>query len=453
MREDRNMRRHLLFGTLASIALFAGACTAGGTSSNPPPTINPSASHPPVTLTAWTFFSNPEFKEFNSALSGFKQKYPWITVKTVPSKDQTAVLQAINSGTAPDVAQECCPDDSAKYCQTGAWQDLNPYIMQDGIDITKVVPPGALAYTGYKGKQCALPTLTDAYGLYYNTAMFQRAGITGPPKTYSELFADAKTLTQLNPDGSIKVAGFLPLQTGDYELANAVNGVYSGAQWYDASGKCQLATDPKFASDLQFMKQMTDWFGYDKLQRWFAKVGGENSEFSPSNAFEQGKLAMTFDGEWRVGFIQNDKSSVPYATAPFSVPDDSPQLYGAGQIGGTIIGIPRGSPHPAEAWLLVKYLALDTGAEVQLGQALHNVPTTFEAAKDPTLASDPHFKTFLDIFANPNSRYKQITPLALADVSLYDQFVDKYLAGGVPDLLTGLQGLARQIDKQQQLGT
>src|SRR5207247_3464532 len=100
----------------------------------------------------------------------------------------------------------------------------------------------------------------------------------------------------------------------------------------------------------------------------------------------------------------------------------------------------------------VKYLALDTQAEVQLAQALHNVPTTFASAKDPGLAADPHFKTFLDIFANPNSRYKQITPLGLTDTNLYDAFVDKYLAGKVSDLVGGLQGVATQIDNQNQIG-
>src|SRR6059036_1705989 len=193
------MRRHLFVGMVAPLAVLAAACTAGGgTSSSPPPPVDtsPSASHAPVNLTMWTFFSNPELKEFQTAVDSFQQQYPWITVNLIGGKDQTAVLQAINSGTAPDVAQECCPDDSAKYCASGAWQDLNPYIQADKLDITKIVPPGALAYTGYKGVQCSLPTLTDAYGLYYNTDLFEKAGITSPPKTYSELFADAKKLTQ-----------------------------------------------------------------------------------------------------------------------------------------------------------------------------------------------------------------------------------------------------------------
>jgi multiple sugar transport system substrate-binding protein len=446
------MRRHAWIAAIASLAVLAAACTAGGQGTKTVVTVNPSASHAPVTITLWTFFSNPEFKEFETAITGFEQKYPWITVKTVPSKDNVAILQAINSGTAPDVAMEGIPDDSAKYCSSNAWIDLNPYVRADHLDLETIVPRGALAYSGYRGVQCALPMLTDAYGLYYNTEMFRKAGISGPPKTYSELFADAKKLTKLAPDGSIEVAGFLPLATGDYELANFVNGIYSGAHWYDASGKSTLASDPGFAGMLTSLKQMTDWFGFTRLSRFFARAGGEDAEFNPSNAFENGKLAMMIDGEWRVGFVKNDGSNVPYATAPFPVADDHPELYGAGQIGGTLVGIPRGTAHTAEAWLLVKYLALDAGTQQGLAEQLHNVPTVQAALADPQLTQDPHFATFLKIFANPSSRYKEITPLGLADVTLYDQFVDRYLAGKVPDLHAGLQKVATAIDKQSQLG-
>jgi multiple sugar transport system substrate-binding protein len=444
----------VILGTVASVALLAGACTAGGGTPTPSttPTVNPTVSHAPVTITLWSFFTKPEINFLNAAITSFEQKYPWITVTSVPGKQDTDVLNAIHSGTAPDVGVIGVPDDSAEFCSSGAYVSLNPYVNADHINLKATVPSGPLTLTGYKGNQCMLPMLTDAYGLYYNTDMFAKAGITDPPKTYSELFADAKKLTQFNPDGSIKVAGFLPLATGDYELANFVNGVYSNAQWYGTDGKASLGTDPMFAELLQFTKSMTDWFGYDKLQRFFASNGGENTEFSPSNLFEHGKLAMDFDGEWRVAFIRDDKSKVPYATAPMAVADDQPQLYGVGQVGGTTIGIPRGSQHPAEAWLLVKYLALDVNAEKMLGEGLGNVPTVFGALSDPVLTNDPHFATFLKIVSNPNSRYKPITLIGTGDVTMYDQFVDKYLAGKMSDLRAGLQSTATQIDKQIELG-
>jgi multiple sugar transport system substrate-binding protein len=446
--------RQMFVAAVATIALMAGACTAGnpaGTSSSTTPTVN-ATQHAPLTLTIWTFFTNPELKQFKAALAPISQTYPWLTVKVVPGKQAEDVLRAINSGTAPDVAMECCPDDSAKYCSTGAWIDLNPYINADQMKMTDISPDGALRYTSYQGKQCALPMLTDAYGLYYNTDLFAKAGITSPPKTYSELLADAKRLTEYNADGSIKVAGFNMLPTG-YEISNFENGVWSGTEWYDSAGKSMIGSDPRWAQLFQFQKQMVDTFGYDKLQKWYASVGGADGEFSPSNAFETGKLAMSLDGEWRTNFIDNlDKANVKYHTAPFPVPDDHPELYGAGQIGGTIVGVPKGGAHAGEAWLVVKYLATNTQAESQLAEALGNVPTTFEALKDPNLTSNTNFDTFLKVFANPNSAYKPITPLGTGDVDILDQFVEKYIAGKVSDLSAGLKGVADQIDKQSSLG-
>jgi multiple sugar transport system substrate-binding protein len=445
------MRRDTALAGIAIVVLLATACTAGTGTTSAPSSINPSASHAPVTLTLWSFYTNPEFDKYQQVLDMFHQQYPWITVKHVGNKTPQNIQQAISSGTSPDVALEAGPDDSAKYCSSGAWVDLNPFIKADKINITSVVPPAALRYTRYQGKQCSLPALSDAYGLYYNTKMFQDAGIASPPKTYSELVADAKKLTVYNSDGSIKVAGFVPLNNF-YESAQLANGVWDGAQWYDSSGKSAFASDPKWAQLFEWQKSFIDGYGYDKLTKFYAQLGGPNSEWNAQQAFMKGKIAMALDGEWRTAFIKDFNSNVPYATAPFPVPDDRASDYGLGQIGGDIIGIPRGAPNSAEAWLLVKYLALDTQAEVKLATLLGNVPTTFESLKDPAVTADPNFAPFLDIFANPNSGYKQITPLGTTDTTLQGAFLSKYYAGNVSDLQAGLEQLASQIDKQSQLG-
>lgn len=445
------MRRRAVLAGIAAVMTVATACTAGTGTSSPPSIINPSASHAPVTLTLWSFYTGRELKQYNQVLDQFHQQFPWITVNHVGGKSPQDIVRAINSGTAPDATLEPGPDDVAKYCSSGAWVDLNPYLKAAGENASSIIPPSALKFTSYQGNQCALPVLSDAYGLYYNTQMFQKAGLSGPPKTFTEFSADAKKLTTFNPDGSIKVAGFVPLMEF-YENPALDQGALNGAQFYDSSGKAAFATDPRWTQLLQWQKSLVDWFGYAKLQKFFASLGGPDSEWTTQQAFESGKVAMTIDGEWRVAFIDGDKSKVPYATAPGPVADDQPSLYGAGQIGGDIIGIPRGSQHPNEAWSLVNWLATDTQAEVSLSQALKNVPTTFDSLKDPTLAAVPHFDTFLKIFANPNSTYKQITPLGLTDAQLWQDFVVKYLAGNIPNLQAGLKQVSSQIDKQSSLG-
>src|SRR5438128_10377007 len=110
----------------------------------------------------------------------FHQKYPWITVKSLPNLNDQKLIAAINSGTPPDVALSFSPDNIGEFCSSGAFVDLNPYIRQDKVALGQF-PKVGLAMGSYKGDQCALPALADSYGLYYNTDMFRKAGITSPP--------------------------------------------------------------------------------------------------------------------------------------------------------------------------------------------------------------------------------------------------------------------------------
>jgi multiple sugar transport system substrate-binding protein len=448
---------------VATVALLGAACTAGGgspsggSSSPLPPTINPSASHAPVTITLWTFFTGPELKQFKTGMKKVSDLYPWITVKIAGAKDvedNNDIKQAINSGTPPDVVISPFPQDVARFCDSGGWIDLNPFIEQERLDLSTIIPQAALSYTAYNGIQCSLPVLSDAYGLYYNVDMLKAKGYTKPPQTISELTDMAKKLTEFNPDGSLKVVGWMPLLETFYENQAINFGHAYGAQWYDSSGtKSALASDPAWGKMLTWQKSLVDWYGYDKLQRFFADLGGPDSEWSPAHAFETGKVAMNTDGEWRVAFIHDyDQVDINYGTAPFPVADDQSQLYGSGQIGGNTAGIPKGSEHPAEAWLVLKYLATDTQIMVLMANLLKNVPTTFDALADPGLASDPHFATFLQIFQNPNSSYKQITPIGDEDQTLFKNFISKWQAGKATDLQGGLEDVAQQIDQEAALG-
>ena len=63
------------------------------------------------------------------------------------------------------------------FCSSGAFRDLGPYIERDDIDLEQF-PETVISYTQFEGKQCTMPVLADAYGLYYNETMFAEAGVT-----------------------------------------------------------------------------------------------------------------------------------------------------------------------------------------------------------------------------------------------------------------------------------
>jgi multiple sugar transport system substrate-binding protein len=402
----------------------------------------------PVTLTAWVGWSasTHELKEFKRLVAEYDAKHPEVKVKVVGDIVDAKIIAAIRSGKVPDVVSTFTSSNVGTFCPTGAWIDLKPHLEKDNIDMASFTKT-PLYYTQYKGTRCALPLLADTFGLYYNKDLFKKAGITEPPKTMSELTADAKKLTQLNSDGSLKVVGFDPA-SGFYDGApNKVLrfGSLFGGKYTDGQGHSILSKDPAWAKELTWQKNLVDWYGYDKLVRFQAGLG---DEFSASNAFERGKLAMNEDGEWRVAFIKNEHPELNYGTAPMPVDDAHPELYGSGHVNGTIIGIPKGVKHEDEAWELVKYLTTDTHFLAEFSNAIRNVPTTLESAKSSEIDPDPHFAPFLKIISNPKSTTAPITEAGAAYQDLIQAFALKWQAGHVSDLQAGLANLDKQIDAQ-----
>ena len=440
---------------LALVALAAGCGgSSGSSSSSGGGSVAPSEDKTPVTLTLWHPWTGDEKKIFEAQLQKFEAQYPWITVKAVGYPDSDTfddqVIKAIKGGNGPDAVLSFGPDYDGQYCSSGLMQDLSNYMDQDGVSIDQFAP-AAITYTQFDDKQCMLPSLTDSFGLYYNKDMFAKAGITSPPKTMTELMDDAKKLTVKNSDGTIKVAGFVPLQDfeqlGIYDLARMW-----GAKFFDDNGDPVLSSDPAWASALQWQKQMIDYYGYDNIIKFNAAYGGDN-EFSASNAFETGKVAMMFDGEWRTAFIKREHPELNYGTAFFPAADDHPDLYGSQRVGGTVVGIPQGSKHPDQAWLLVKFLSTDPGYITTMANQVGNVPTTVDTASSPDLKLPPTFQPFIDVWQNKDSSF--FPPLTTAGRGYFlplQQFVDKWQAGNVSDLQSGLQGVDEQIKNNLALG-
>jgi multiple sugar transport system substrate-binding protein len=436
--------------TAAATALLvsAGVVGCGGTGGGSSGTAGtPAKKAPaklqPATITLWVGFTQRELRVFKSAVKEFEALHPGVKVDVVGGINDDKIIAASRGGKAPDVAQSFSADNSGAFCGSGAWVNLKPYLQRDGVSDT-IFPPAPRSYTQYKGTRCALPMLADAMGLYYNQDMLKQAGLSGPPKTISQLTEYAKKLTVRNPDGSLKVVGFNPVMNW-YSNTPANFGPMFGAKWIDGAGHSAIASDPAWAKLLKWQKSLIDWYGYDKLVKFQAGLG---DEFSPQNAFEKGKVAMNVDGEWRTAFIADEAPKLNYGTAPVPVDDDHPELYGGGYTTGNIAGIPKRAQHPEQAWALLKFLATDDKAMVLLSNGLRNVPTTSSSAKSPGLKPDPKFATFLKIYSSPHTTTTPVTAAGSANQELFNSFTNKWQAGRVSDLEAGLKGVDKAIDAQ-----
>ena len=434
------MRRMIAIAA-SMLVVIGAACSSSGDSASGGGGGVPTSGEP-TTLTITGEWTGVECDKWKTIFPAFTEQYPWLTVDPVCNVNDDKAIKKINAGTAPDVVQSFGVDNVGRFCDTGAWQDLNPFIQGDnGIDMSQF-PPAALTYTSYNDEQCALPFLTDAFGLYYNTDMFQQAGLTAPPKTTDELKDYAKKLTQWNPDGSIKVAGFVPMSTYYCCALTSVNLAYMfGAKWLDDNGQAAFASDPNWATAFTWQHDfIADVYGdgdfatgADKLTNFIAGAG---NEWNAQQDLGTGRVAMTVDGEWRNAFVPSDLN---YDTAPLPVAPGMESLYGGGSTGGTVLALPKGSPHQDDAWLLLKWLATDTKTLVDVANRINNVPTTNASLDSPDLKLPDQFGTFLDVFKNPNSHWAPTTAIGIDLQTYINDFMTKWQAGNLTDLQGGLQ--------------
>ncbi|MFF1695997.1 ABC transporter substrate-binding protein [Streptomyces sp. NPDC058257] len=431
--------------TCASAALAAAGLLLSGCAN---PSVGSANDDPtkPVTLKFWHGWSTPgEVKAVNDSIDRFEKLHPNIKVKATGNVSDETVNQALRAGgdKAPDVVSSFTTNNVGQYCDSGMWANLDPFMEKTGLDKRKTFPKTLLDYTSYRGSQCALPLLADAFGMYYNKDAYKKAGIERPPRTMSEFEEVSKKLTIRSGKDSYKQVGYLP-NFRFYQ--NSPDRLFAqwGPEYFDADGDSRLADEPstyKFFKTAQQLAKAQGGFG--DLEKFRMSFG---DEMSNQNAFLTGKVAMHLDGEWRGLMLDEEKAKFDWGVAPLPVPDDQADTYGRGFITGTVAGIAHSSKHQNAAWELVRFLTADTKQVVNFANAIHNVPSTFAALKSPDLDADPTFRTFFDILENKHS--KALPPSVNGGayvVSLMD-FAYGVESGRVPDLRKGLTKLDEQID-------
>jgi multiple sugar transport system substrate-binding protein len=423
----------------ATVSMLAGACT-GSTKGSADD--DPDAD---VTITFWHGWSAPnEVKAIQQNVDAFEAVHPNIHVKVVGNITDDKINQALRAGgdNAPDVVSSFTTDNVGQFCTSNVFVDLAPFLQKSGIDAETTFPKPLLEYTQFEGDRCTLPLLSDAYGLYYNKDAFAAAGIDGPPKTLSEFDDDAVKLTKTDGD-SFSQLGFMPDFHG-YESTCTHLVAQWGPTYFDSDGRSTVATDPAFTAMFSWQKHLVETLGgYAKLEKYRTTFG---DEFGPKNPFMTGQVAMAVDGEWRAGMIDDPGVKFDYGVAPFPVPDDQADTYGKGYLSGTVIGIASTSGKQNAAWEFVKYLTTDTDAVVSFANAIHNIPSTNAALESPDLDTSDAVKAFIEIAQNPDSNTTPASinggayQLTLQDVGYV------FESGKEPDLRSGLEKAARQID-------
>jgi multiple sugar transport system substrate-binding protein len=153
---------------------------------------------------------------WQSAFDQFEKANPDVDLKVTYVGEEAYKVQMSGwlATDPPDVLSWHNGERMAYFAKRGLLDDLSADWQKDGWNQTyaAVKPPST-----YAGKQYAAPLGYDSYGFFYRKDLFEKAGITGEPKTWDEFLADCKKL---------KAAGIAP-------IAVPAKDSWTLAAWFD----------------------------------------------------------------------------------------------------------------------------------------------------------------------------------------------------------------------------
>ncbi len=316
-------------------------------------------------LLIWGQAAGPNAKGQEAMNREFERRNPNVTLKVLSLGLDQKLLAAIVGGVPPDVVLQD-RFTIAEWASRGAFRPLDDLLARDSDSPNKAdYYPAAWNESAYQGKTYAIPQEADDRALYWNRALFRERGIElraagldpdRAPKTWDELLAYSRVLTQMDARGNLRIAGFMPNFGNVWLYLYAVQA--SGAFTTPDGERATLAT-PANERALGFMLR-----GYE-IVGGYEKARGFESGFAGSqdNPFLRGKLAMMIDGDWRLNEISRFAPDLDFAVAPPPMPEagQAPTTWS----GGHALAIPTGARNLHDAWEYIKFISSAQGKLIE----------------------------------------------------------------------------------------
>lgn len=236
-----------------------------------------------------------------------------------------------------------------EFVKSGVSQDLTKYYKQYKWDsrFTKVLLSHITQYGGYNG----VPWTQRSEAIYYNKALFKKAGITKLPTTYAELIAAnnklvAKGITPMAFGGTVNwhlmrlLDNLIETKCGA-KVASQVAG--RTADWGKTPCVTQAFTEMKLWVDKYTNKSM---------------MSVDNS--AADTLFTTGRSAMQLEGDWfGAGTIASAKlNSNDFGV--FAFPTNSPRIYGFAEA----MYMNTSSTHKDEAAKVLDFVTSEAGQKI-----------------------------------------------------------------------------------------
>jgi raffinose/stachyose/melibiose transport system substrate-binding protein len=280
-----------------STAPSTAPTVAASTAPTTPPSTAPSAAAP-VTVEWWHITTgDPGKTVFQGIADAYTALHPNVKINITILENEafkTKLATSMQSGQAPDLFQSWGGGIMAAQADAGMLKDIT----SDIASWKDTINPGALSIYAYKGVQYGVPWDMGMIGVWYNKALFTKAGIAAPPTTWDDFLADVSKL---------KAAGIVPLAIAGKDkwpsmhlwtyLTLRIGGGDAMAQMVQSG---TWSTDACKAAGAEVLKLNA----LDPYQPGY-KAADYNAEAA---AVGNGKAAMEVMGQWAPS-VENDQST------------------------------------------------------------------------------------------------------------------------------------------------
>lgn len=305
-----------------------------------------------VEVTYWEKWTGREGVAMQAVVDRYNasQDRAWVTL--VPVSDITSkAMVAIGGGDPPDIVG-LYTYNVPGYAEARAVMSLDEFAPLGAIDSARYAP-GIRDLLMHEGKVWAGVNTCYTLALYYSPAMLRESGAdpSRPPRTITQLDDLADRLTRRDESGRIERAGFLQNLPGWWPY---IWPFLFGGRLFDEGAARATIAEPECLASFEWIRRSAQRYG-PAATRSFATAFGR-SIHSAEDPFISGRVAMIVQGPWLVNFIRAYKPDLEFAAAPVPVADG---LYDpekpTGLLEADVLMIPRGAPHPVEAFRFLQF--------------------------------------------------------------------------------------------------
>ncbi|MFE4833553.1 extracellular solute-binding protein [Arthrobacter sp. NPDC056691] len=295
---------------LTAIAVLAGCSAGSGSSASGKTELNWWV----INLTSPTAVAAQD-----KIIKDFEAANPDITIKkTARAVDahKDSLRTAIGTSAAPDIYDYWAgPGLGGELVKNGASADLTSEYTQYKWEnrFTEAALGPAKQYGGFNG----VPWKLNGEAMYYNKALFEKAGITKLPTTIDELNDAAAKL---------KDAGITPIEFGGTVNWHVMRLLDTFLEGYCGSG----TFDKLVTNQANWGQEECVTKSFTNLQKWSKDyfnngfIGINNDE--SSSLFYTGKAAMALEGDWFNASIKDNAKVEDFGV--FALPTGTGRMYG-----------------------------------------------------------------------------------------------------------------------------